>query len=140
MRLLTSAQKISIHIGLACYIIGGSLVATETTRLQEGQTFSEHANDLIPLLVGIIIILGGATISLITWQFVALRKAVEDHAARQEQQLGDIATEHRCDTRRLSSRLDYLRGRIIRIEAKLGIEDNTATQENGEGSDEHAYK
>jgi hypothetical protein len=123
---LTSPQKLSVHVAIAAFIVGSSLVATE---LQEGQSFSEHATDLLPLLVGIIVLLGGALITLITWQFVSLRNSMEEHARRQELQLAEISEEQREDTRRLSKRLDHLRERIIRIESKMGIENGTTQLE-----------
>lgn len=123
-------RNLAIHIGIACFIIGGSLVATEVAHIQQGQTLAEHTTDLIPLLVGIVVILGGALIAVVTGQFMGFRRSLDEHQVHEEALLQRMMNERRDDMHELSGKINVVDDkvervdkRVIKVETKLGIKN-----------------
>jgi cytochrome c biogenesis protein CcdA len=112
LRKLISASA-TFSPAIAAYS-GILLLTTSITAsaMQNGQTFAEHAVDLIPIAVGLILILGGALVATVVFMFKRLQNSVDG-----------IRSDLNSDYRELDRRL-------YKVEVRLGVE-------NGKPQGEH---
>jgi hypothetical protein len=116
----------SLYVALAWFVLGIAALynsdavtfAQPATAVQSEPYNIDEQGMSMNAVAGIVLVLGGALISVVVWNFTQMRAAIGTlHSA-----IDDLSEKHHKEMLAIMRQIGHISGRVAHIEGRLGLE------------------